>query len=148
MKRDERVVAEKEESLKPEKKEKVDWAAQYGLVDERKEVCGGYFFGVCCYEDRVSVAIYRSLPLDTSSRLPDEDGLSAIDLMFSGKLEITRSDDGLIRNWRPIVNSISIHHPNHFGPQRGLVIADMVRLLSLELISIENSFRKHFFHGQ
>lgn len=78
------------------------------------------------------------------SQLPREDGFDAIGLMFSGKLEITRGEDGRIWNWRPLVNSMQMHHPNHFGPQRGLVIADMIRLLSLELISIEETFRKNF----
>jgi hypothetical protein len=151
---DERNNVERKEERKGEsegkitpKKEKIDWAAQYGLSDlvSNRRKTEGFLVGITCFEEQVAIDIFRSPCLE--SRLPDEDGFDAIDLMFSGKLSITRSDDGMIQNWRALVNPVSMHHPNHFGPERGLVIADMIRLLSLELIAVEETFRKHFYYG-
>lgn len=121
-------------------KSAAEFAAEYGFHYslERKEV-GPFTIGMSYSRDMIQISIFRA----PQGGEPREDGFEAIDLMFSGKLEITRGEDGCIWNWRPLVNSISMHHPNHFGPQRGLVISEMLRLLSQELITVEEIFRKH-----
>lgn len=123
-----------------QRQRKVDWASEYGFTTSRKEV-GAFSIAFAYWMSVIQISIFRS-PKSGDAR---EDGFDPVDLMFSGQLEITRDKTGAIVNWKSVVNSIQMHHPNHFGPQRGLVIAEMIRVLSLELISVEETFRQHFY---
>jgi hypothetical protein len=131
-------------SSSSKKKVHVDWASEYGLSHlPSHKITGGFTLTFHCYEDQIAVSIFRT----PSYPYPREDGLDAINLMFSGKISISRIENSSIWNWRSLVNSISMHHPNHFGPQRGLVISDMIQLLSNELIYLESMLYSHYIKG-
>lgn len=128
-----------------EKKDKVDdWAFQYGLSHVKPEKSiDSFTIRTSFHSNRIAVSIYRSDTFGTQE-LPKEDGFSAIDLMFTGSINIKRDkNDGRIYNWSSSIYRIQLNHPNDFGPERGLVIARMIELLSLELISLEEQFRMY-----
>ena len=125
-----------------QKKELIDWAQQYGLSQEDlKPKSDEFEIRVYASEHRINVDIFRpdsKIPRDSRTGRPiTEDGFSALELMFSGKIEINRVE-GEIYNWNAVVNQISMHHANHFGPERGLVIAKMIETLSQRLIVLSD----------
>lgn len=128
-----------------------DWGAEYGITPEFVErVCkssNGFSILLRPTRTEVYVDIFRSTdkcPRDSyTGRLVAEDGFDPVDLMFSGKLEITRNDQGAFWSCRPLVNPIHMHHGNSFGPQRGYVIANMIKELCEVLEKVEESVLKN-----
>lgn len=130
-----------------------EYAAEYGLdYEDLRRVKQGFALRVALRGDQIGVEIFRlngqnSEWPDAPMAIDREDGFEPIDLMLSGQIPIVRSQklDGSGSEFYvrpPEVNPISLHHPNKFGPERGLVIAEMIRVLSQELQIIHTKVRK------
>lgn len=128
----------------PTKKTKNENEEKFDLSDtlissERKKINGWDFCitstknKVTMKVDSISVTI-MSTPSTTSDGYPVLlDGVPEIELMFSGCVVILRDEDGKFRKCEPSISPIHHYHPNSFGPQRGVIIGQMIAELSKEI---------------